>query len=51
LENPDIVVWLDRVTTLLYVSLIAIVYPIIALSVRLEVRISQSNVARATSER
>lgn len=51
LENPNFTSWIDRLSTLVYVILIATVYPIIALSVKLEVRISQSNVERAILER
>jgi len=50
-NNPDFIVWLDRLSTLIYVILIAIVYPIIVLSVKFEVRIAQSNMERAIFER
>ena len=51
LDHPNFIVWLDRLSTLIYVILIALVYPIIALSVKMEVRIAQSNVERAILER
>lgn len=50
-EHPGFIYWLDRLSTFIYVILIALVYPIIALSVRIEVRIGQSNVERAILER
>ena len=51
LKYPQFVNWVDRLSTLVYVILIATVYPIIALSVRIEVRIAQSNLERAILER
>lgn len=50
-ENPAFVAWLSWASTLIYVILIALVYPIIALSVQMEVRIAESNVDRAILER
>ncbi|KAH9258949.1 hypothetical protein BASA81_002569 [Batrachochytrium salamandrivorans] len=50
-DNPGFVSWLNWASTLIYVILIALVYPIIALSVQMEVRIAESNVDRAILER
>ena len=51
LDHPEFVQWLDRLSALIYVILISLVWPILSFLAKMDARVSESNVERAAAER